>query len=102
MLREVPSPGCGSTAADVRTYLALQEIGREVDQPQVIEYWKSAPYLLSFMDDYKLKSEVVAGLEGPAKERLAKLLAVDPTLLLPWQDVESYGRSTRRTLGYEA
>ena len=53
MLREVPSAGLELTAGDVRDYLALEKIGREVRQPQVLEYWKSAPYLLSFMDDYK-------------------------------------------------
>ena len=55
MLLEVPCAGLKLTAGDVRDFVALEQIGREVGQPQVIEYWKSAPYLLSFMDDYKQK-----------------------------------------------
>ena len=47
MMREVPSAGLQLTADDVRDFLALQRIGRAVGQPRVLEYWKSAPYLLS-------------------------------------------------------
>ncbi|MXW56203.1 MAG: DEAD/DEAH box helicase, partial [Gemmatimonadales bacterium] len=59
MMRQIPSTGLELTADDVGDYLTLGEIGREVGQPRVLEYWKAAPYLLSFMDDYKLKTEVV-------------------------------------------
>ena len=58
MLREIRSAGVQLTAEDVHDFLALQKIGRAVDQPYVLGYWQSAPYLLSFMDDYKLKANV--------------------------------------------
>ncbi len=90
MLREVPSRGVELRPAEVRTFLALQEIGREVDQPQVLEYWKSAPYLLSFMDDYKLKWEVTRRLGRASGRRLTELISSDAFIALPWSDVEEY------------
>ena len=92
MMSEVPNVGLQLTAEDVQDYLALQKIGREVGQPQVLEYWKSAPYLLSFMDDYKLKTEVVAKLDMSPENGLAKLLTGSGRVSLGWEDVEAYAR----------
>ena len=92
MMREVPCVGLQLTADDVGDFLALQKIGREVGQPQVLEYWKSAPYLLSFMDDYKLKTEVVARLGMSSENGLAKLLSDSGRVFLSWDDVEAYAR----------
>ena len=92
MMCEVPSVGLQLTAGDVQDFLALQKIGREVGQPQVLEYWKSAPYLLSFMDDYKLKTEVVAKLDMSPENGLAKLLADSGRVSLSWEEVEAYAR----------
>lgn len=50
---------------DIQTYLGLQAIARSVDQGDAIEYWKSAPYLLNFMDEYELKRRVLKQLERP-------------------------------------
>ncbi len=91
MMSEVPSVGLQLTAGDVQDFLALEKIGREVGQPQVLEYWKSAPYLLSFMDDYKLKTEVVARLDVP-DSGLAKLLPEGGRVSLAWEEVEDYSR----------
>ena len=91
MLREVPSAGLEIAAGDVQDFLALDRIGREVRQPQVLEYWKSAPYLLSFMDEYKLKTEVVARLEGSSENGLARLLK-SGKVFLSWADVEAYAQ----------
>ena len=90
MLLEVPCAGLHLTPGDVRGFLALEEIGRAVDQPQVLEYWKSAPYLLSFMDDYKLKTEVVASVGRSSGARLVQLLAASQGVLLSWKEIESY------------
>ena len=92
MMREVPCEGLELTAEDVQDFLALEKIGREVKQPQVLEYWKSAPYLLSFMDNYKLKTEVVARLGMSSKNGLAKLLTDSGRVSLSWEEVEAYER----------
>lgn len=90
MLREVPCAGVELTPDDVRDFLKLEEIGREVEQPQVMEYWKSAPYLLSFMDDHKLKTEVKERLGLPSGRSLRELLSDGGRALLSWDEVEAY------------
>jgi len=92
MLREVPSAGLELTAGDVGDFLALEQIGREVRQRQVLEYWKSAPYLLSFMDDYKFKTEVKARLATSAENGFAQLVTEIQRVSLSWEEVESYRR----------
>ena len=92
MMREVPCAGVELTAGDVEDFLLLEKIGREVGQPQVLEYWKSAPYLLSFMDDYKLKHEVDASLDSSPDSHLTKLLRNGGRVFLSWDEVEAYGQ----------
>ncbi len=95
MMREVPSAGLELTAEDVQDFLGLERIGREVKQPRVLDYWKSAPYLLSFMDDgYQLKKGVVARLDMSAENGLAKLLTDSDSgrVSLAWDEVEAYKR----------
>ncbi len=90
MLREVPCAGLELTAQDVQDFLSLQKIGREVNQPRVLEYWKSAPYLLSFMDDYKLKTNVVASLNMSSENGLTDALTDGGRVSLSWEEVETY------------
>ena len=90
MLLEVPCRDLQLTAGDVGDFLALEKIGREVRQPNVIEYWKSAPYLLSFMDDYKFKAEVVSKLDSWSGTDLQELLTNEGRLSLSWKEIETY------------
>ena len=92
MLREVPCAGLELTAGDVQDFLALGKIGREVNQPRVLEYWKSAPYLLSFMDDYQLKKKVVAALGMSSGNDLERLLTEGGRVSLSWNEVEAYAQ----------
>lgn len=48
--QEVPVP----TPADLLGFSALSRIAREVEAQLSVEYWKSAPYFLNFMDGYQL------------------------------------------------
>ena len=36
-----------------------------LEQPDVVEYWKSAPYFANFLDGYKLGAKVRTRLEEP-------------------------------------
>lgn len=91
-------------AADVCDFAALQQVGRLAEQPNVIDYWKSAPYLLSFMDDYKLKSEVRAVAADPLRrDALAELMRRNDRLELDRDTIGNYqvldpGNSRLRTL----
>jgi hypothetical protein len=42
------------TAGDLRQFAELDRIAEQLKHHDVMEYWKSTPYPLNFMDDYKL------------------------------------------------
>ena len=80
------------TPSDVRQYVSAARIGDELGRPAVAEYWKSAPYLLNFMEHYALRQALdTARAEGrrlPAFEHSI----VSGEGLLPWPDVERYAQ----------
>jgi len=87
MLREVPASRVELTPADVRTFLGLQRVGHALGQPSVVGYWKSAPYPLNFMDQYRLKQELCDGLHRP---EVVEELAAARGLLLRWHQISRY------------
>jgi hypothetical protein len=91
MLKEVPSSKVALEARDLTGYVSLQRVARALGQGDVLEYWKSAPYLLNFMDSYKLKKAFQDTIEVSGGNRdLAGLLSRGDDLLLPWDDVSRY------------
>lgn len=87
MLAELPSD-VSVSAADLEAYVRFGEIAEQVRQPEPAEYWKSAPYLMNFMEGYQLKhafSAAVAERGLPDGE----LLNAGPGLL-DWEDVDRY------------
>lgn len=92
MLVEVPARSCKLESGDVRAYLALQKIAAAVEQPDTLEYWKSAPYLLSFMDDYVFKEKVTEGTQNGAAGQIAAALQQSPLLSLKKEELEAYKR----------
>jgi len=54
---------------DVQQYLLIQAIADLLEQPDVTELWKSAPYLLNFLDGYKLRARFDADRAVPDYER---------------------------------
>jgi len=92
MLKEVASSAAKLTRDDALGYLALQKVARLCDHHDTLEYWKSTPYALNFMDDgYKLKSTLLKRSEdGQARLELAQALAAPGNLRLPWAHVERY------------
>ena len=54
MLRSMPVPELVPTAADIATFAQMDQLSMHLGAPNVMEIWKSSPYLLNFMEDYKL------------------------------------------------
>ncbi|QSB16831.1 hypothetical protein JQS43_11400 [Natronosporangium hydrolyticum] len=75
MLREHIRPTDDLTADDVRGYAAIRQIAAVVGAPMTVEYWKSAPYFLNFLDGYQLGDKVRAALDGQPHPELPPLLA---------------------------
>ena len=80
---------------DLRAYLRIGDLAETVEHHEPTEYWKSGPYLVNFMERYKLKQAVeLAAADG----RLADDGRLDPGPgLLSWEDVEAYQRIDPRT-----
>ncbi len=70
---------------DVEAYLGAREIAEAIDAPGVMEYWKSTPYLLSFMDRYQLSDRVRAAVEKEPNGAVAQLIQRSSGLQLPRQ-----------------
>lgn len=93
MLTEIPSRSTKLEAQDIETYLSLQNLARILKHHDTMEYWKSAPYLLNFMDNYQLKkffSNAVNDQQHLAS--LAKIISNTPSLLLSHQEFSTYAK----------
>lgn len=62
--------------ADLIGYVALRRVAAHVDGQMTMEYWKSAPYFINFMDGYQLAAKVRDSLSNSrGADGLPKLLA---------------------------
>ncbi len=89
MLRQRPAD-VQLEETDIRQYLAVAEVARILGHGSIVEYWKSAPYLLNFMDDYQLKKDLEAGKENGVEAELVRRFRATDSGLLNWQDVSAY------------
>ena len=75
---------------DIRSYLRLGDLAQVVKHHDPTEYWKSAPYLVNFMEHYKLKQAIELAID---RGRFVEDEHLGPGPgLLSWSDVESYQR----------
>jgi hypothetical protein len=67
MLQDVPSD-IALYPDDLREARAIAEVAKALGAPGTVEYWKSVPYLLSFLRDYKLRKllDVQGSAPSPA------------------------------------
>ncbi len=64
------------TAGDLVGYAALRALAEQVGAQMSLEYWKSAPYFVNFLDGYQLGEHLRATLKDPdERRRLAPLVA---------------------------
>lgn len=104
----VPSPSAG----DIRQYAAAAEITAAAAHTaangttghDLVELWKSAPYLLSFLnkENYAAARALAHALQGAGGADIAARLPTNPAAL-PWTDVDRYasidpGNTRLRTL----
>lgn len=83
---DVPPP----SPADLGGFVAMRRIANELDAPLSIEYWKSAPYFLNFMDGYQVGRKFrEADLEADQRRRLvAGAQLLDPRAVAGRTEVE--------------
>jgi len=70
MIEEMPLPACRLEVQDLEAFKALDVLALSMEQPDIVEYWKSAPYVLNFMerDGYLFKRHLVESMENGAAE----------------------------------
>jgi hypothetical protein len=91
MLLQMPPPATPVSSTDLDGYISLQNVADALDAGDVLEYWKSTPFALNFMEDYKLKKTfAVASSKPELRARIAKLLTSQSGLFLDWKSIEGY------------
>ena len=72
---EISEKAVDLSVDDVESYLGARQVAAAVDAPGVMEYWKSSPYLLSFMDRYQLTEKLRAAVDSEANEVVAQVVS---------------------------
>ena len=70
---------------DIETYLSARDIATAAGAPGIMEYWKSTPYLLSFMEQYRLANRVQSAVLNEPSGAVAQLVRSGFGLQLPRQ-----------------
>ncbi len=89
MLVEVPPDSLRLEAHDLEGYLSIRRILGASGVGDAIEYWMSAPYLLNFMDTYRLKRRVIDALDAD-NEELVEAIRSDRGALMSWEELAAY------------
>ncbi|HSE15612.1 MAG TPA: helicase-related protein [Pyrinomonadaceae bacterium] len=90
MLKQVPPSSARLNASDLRTYLSLQGIAKVLNQADTLEYWKSSPYLLNFMEAYKIKDSFNESVQlNIASRELAEIISRSGSML-NWRAIRDY------------
>lgn len=76
-----PAVAVSVAPADLVQASALSQVARTLDAPEIIEYWKSAPYLLNFMRHYSLKQLLAAQAQAPSATLCDAIRTARPTML---------------------
>ena len=87
MLLDAPPADASLHAVDVRAFLGAQSVADAVEQGDIVEYWKSAPYLFNFMDNYALKQ---AFKDAPEKDQMVRLVREFPETFLDLECARAY------------
>lgn len=90
MLRQIDMPPLGITAGDAANYQRVQALARLVDQADTMEFWKASPWLLNFMDTYKLKEELDELIDGDQRNDFMKVMRRAEPSFLPADDVGQF------------
>ena len=74
---------------DFSGYVALRRIAEEVNAPLTVEYWKSAPYFLNFLDGYRVGERLREQMRSP-EERATLMPLLRGAQRIARSDVERF------------
>ncbi len=93
MVADSPLGDCRLMPEDLKAFKVTDQIGQLLNVSDPIEYWKSAPYLLNFMDktSYEIKKKFTEQvIDGRGHVKFANILEEIPESLLPWDALRKY------------
>ncbi len=74
---------------DVRSFVSAVAVGKAINhRHDLLEYWRSAPYLFEFMDEYKVKKDLQVHAERSNTQLVEAFRASAGRL--SWSDIASY------------
>ncbi|MCU0711560.1 MAG: hypothetical protein MUC43_05840, partial [Pirellula sp.] len=92
MLKQMDCLGVSLSESDVEHYLALHQIAQILEHGDMIEYWKSAPYLLNFMEHYDVKRKLDNAMNEQVDNSLMKQFRTLDDGLLNREAIEKYSK----------
>ena len=90
MLTEVPQSNMVLHVDDIIAYGHQQRLAKALSIPDIMEYWKSAPYILSFMEEYALKRAFKAARQTGFDADITAILKNATGMTIPWKDIKDY------------
>lgn len=91
MLVEVNPGPLDVRPTDAANYGRVQTLARLVDHADTMEYWKASPWLLNFMDTYKLRTDIKNLIDQPRQSAaLIKAMRAAEPALVRFADVGSF------------
>jgi len=77
------------TSGDLFDLRTVDAVARRLDQPDIVEHWKSAPYLANFMHEYNFKRALRSD-QAKNVSAVADLFQASPGTLLNSNAIEKY------------
>ncbi|MFW6129467.1 MAG: hypothetical protein ACOC6P_04400, partial [Candidatus Aminicenantaceae bacterium] len=93
MIKEKGTQYCQVKITDLDEFAAADKLSKELNSYDMVEYWKSAPYLLNFMENYDLKRRLNKIIkEEPIQRNIFNLLKKYRKNMLHWHTIRNYGQ----------
>lgn len=90
MVADAPLGSQELELSDLKTFKMIDQVARHLEVNDTLEYWKSSPYLLNFMEEagYVLKKRFVE--DGIPQRKIARILEQVPEGLLSREIIQKY------------
>jgi len=91
MVKEKKDVFCKVEIRDLESFVVVDRVAQEVGTSDMVEYWKSAPYLLNLMEDYDLKRKFDrVRKKKEASRPLLELIKASQKKMLQWERIQKY------------
>jgi hypothetical protein len=91
MLRQLDPPEKTLSVKDIHAYISYDSIAALLKHGDVMEFWKSAPYLLNFMEKYVFKQSFEKGmLDADTRDELLRIVKHNAMVAISPGDVRRY------------